>query len=232
MSNIECKVVEVSPLTEHVSKVLLKPTEPLVFIAGQYIELVISDKDKRPFSIANSPLDNEFIELHIGASTKDEWASTALAHIKSNSTVYLSGPSGNAGLRDSDNRPVILLAGGTGFSYTKSIADTLLKQNHQQPIYFYWGLRNQAAAYELEYWLDKHDKHDHFHFIPVIESSDDSWKGRTGLVIDAVLEDFTHLADYHIYCAGRFDMVGKARDEFVKKGLNVDHIFADAFAFI
>ncbi|MCU4675825.1 NAD(P)H-flavin reductase [Catenovulum sp. 2E275] len=232
MSNIECKVVEISPLTEHVAKVLLKPTEPVVFIAGQYIELVISENDKRPFSIANSPLDNEYIELHIGAAMSDEWTSAALNHIKNNSVVYLKGPSGNAGLRDNDNRPIILLAGGTGFSYTKSIADTLLKQNHQQQIYFYWGLRNTTAAYQLEYWLEKHNELDNFHFIPVIETANADWQGRSGLVINAVLEDFENLADYHIYCAGRFEMVGKARDEFVKKGLNVDHIFADAFAFI
>lgn len=232
MSNIECSVVEISQLTEHVAKVLLKPKEPVVFIAGQYIELVLSDKDKRPFSIANSPLDNEFIELHIGASQTDQYASTALAHLRQNSNVVLHGPSGQAGLRESDDRPIILLAGGTGFSYTKSIAQTLLQQNHQQPIYFYWGVRNKAAAYELEYWLDKHEKLEHFNFIPVIENADETWEGRSGLVIDAVLDDFTHLADYHIYCAGRFEMVGKARDAFVAKGLNVEHIFGDAFSFI
>lgn len=232
MFDIECKVVEISQLTEHVSKVLLKPTEPLVFVAGQYIELVIGENDKRPFSIANSPLDNEFIELHIGAAQADQWASTALTHIKNNPTVMLHGPSGKAGLRDNDTRPVILLAGGTGFSYTKSIAETLLKQNFTQPIFFYWGLRNQAAAYELEYWLTKHAEHKHFNFIPVIEDADESWQGRTGPVIDAVLEDFTNLAEYHIYCAGRFEMVGKARDAFVAKGLDVEHIFGDAFSFI
>ncbi|WP_017444105.1 NAD(P)H-flavin reductase [Gayadomonas joobiniege] len=232
MSQFECSVSSIEPLTEFVNKVILKPATQIQFQAGQYIEVVLSENDKRPFSIANSPLQNDYIELHIGAAQKDEFSSAAMQHIKDNDKVLLKGPNGNAFLQKQEHCPIILLAGGTGFSYVKSIAETLLAQNFSQPVFLYWGLRSEDAVYELEHWYQAEQQHANFKFIPVIENAQATWSGRTGLVIDAVLNDFTSLHDYHIYSAGPFAMVGKARKQFVERGLQKANMFADAFAFI
>lgn len=232
MNQFECVVSKIEPLTQHVNKVTLVPEQPISFEAGQYIEVVLGEKDRRPFSIANSPLHNQEIELHIGASKKDEYSSAAMEHIKKNNKVLLQGPNGNACLREQNHNPIILLAGGTGFSYVKSIAETLLAQPLKQPVFLYWGLREQSAAYELEKWYQAEKEQVKFKFIPVIENAKNEWAGRSGLVIDAIIEDFTTLHDYHVYSAGPFAMVGKARSEFVEIGLNKSNMFADAFAFI
>ncbi|EWH09257.1 FMN reductase [Catenovulum agarivorans DS-2] len=226
----QCEVIEISPLTEFVYQVKLKPKQPFEFIAGQYIELLLSESDKRPFSIANAPSKDGFIELQIGAAVQDDYTSAAMAHLQNNSTVTIAGPSGNAGLRPYSQQPVILMAGGTGFSYTRSIALALLQQKPTAPVYLYWGLRNQAAAYELDFWYAQESAN--FKFIPVIENPDENWSGRSGNVIDAVLADFPSLQDYQVYSAGRFEMVGKARKAFIEKGLSKDNVFADAFAFM
>ena len=226
----QCEVVEIRSLTEFVQQVKLKPAVPFDFIAGQYIELILSESDKRPFSIASSPVDNQYIELQIGGSVQDDYTSAALEHLRENKQVTIAGPSGSAGLQANKTEPVILMAGGTGFSYTRSIALTLLANKFDAPIYLYWGLRNQAAAYELEFWQHKNSQQ--FTFIPVIENPNDDWLGRTGNVIDAVLSDFPSLQNYQVYSAGRFEMVGKARGAFLNQGLDKKNIFADAFAFM
>ncbi|KMT65960.1 NAD(P)H-flavin reductase [Catenovulum maritimum] len=230
MPVINCEVIEIAQLTEFVAKVILKPSEPFEFIAGQYIEVILNENDARPFSIANSPIEKGIIELHIGSAVGDDYTSAALDFLKNNQQVQLKGPSGNAGLQANFDKPTILLAGGTGFSYIKSIADTMLATNLTSPVYFYWGLRNEDAAYQLEEWQAKQTEQ--FHFIPVIENPTADWKGRNGNVIDAVLADFPNLAEYNVYSAGRFEMVGKARDEFTRVGLDKANMFADAFAFI
>ena len=66
----------------------------------------------------------------------------------------------------------------------------------------------------------------------MIELADDNWKGHTGYVHNAVLKDIISLDAYDIYMAGRFDMIGPVRDDFINQGAIREHMFADAFAFI
>ena len=67
MQTLKAEVVAISPLTEFVNKVILKPQQPVTFEAGQYMQLVLGEKDKRAFSIASRPSQCDEIELHIGA---------------------------------------------------------------------------------------------------------------------------------------------------------------------
>jgi len=46
------------------------------------------------------------------------------------------------------------------------------------------------------------------------------------------MNDIENFESYDIYLAGRFDMVGAIRTDFVERGALVEHMYADAFAFI
>jgi len=235
MKTISCQIVSLTSLTAHVFKVLLKPTEKVDFIAGQYLNFVMSDEDKRPFSIASSP-DSDLIELQIGAFVADSYPMQVIERIKSAQaedkpvTIEIAG--GKAHLRTESERPLLLLAGGTGFSYIKSMFEYLAEQNSQRHIMVYWGLREIAAAYELEETAAIIAKLPHANFIPVIENGSETWKGKTGLVHQAVMHDIISLEPYDIYLAGRFEMVGAIRSDFVEHGALLEHMYADAFAFI
>lgn len=235
MKTISCQIVSLTSLTAHVFKVLLKPTEKVDFIAGQYLNFVMSDEDKRPFSIASSP-NSDLIELQIGAFVADSYPMQVIDRIKSaqveNKPVTIEIAAGKAHLRTESDRPLLLLAGGTGFSYIKSMFEYLAEQNSQRHIMVYWGLREIAAAYELEETAAIIAKLPHANFIPVIENGSETWKGKTGLVHQAVMHDIISLEPYDIYLAGRFEMVGAIRSDFVEHGAVLEHMYADAFAFI
>jgi aquacobalamin reductase/NAD(P)H-flavin reductase len=239
MKTISCQIVSLTSLTAHVFKALLKPTNKVDFIPGQYLNFVMSDEDKRPFSIASSP-NNELIELQIGAFVADSYPMQVIDHIKSaqenNMPVTIEIPLGNAQLRVESERPLLLLAGGTGFSYIKSMFEYLSEQNSQRHIMVYWGLRELDAAYELEETATVIAKLPNANFIPVIENIDENsstkWQGKTGLVHQAVMEDIVSLESYDVYLAGRFEMVGVIRNDFVEHGALLEHMYADAFAYI
>ena len=235
MKKISCQIVSLTSLTAHVFKVLLKPDEKVDFIAGQYLNFVMSDEDKRPFSIASSP-NSDLIELQIGAFVADSYPMQVIERIKSSQaedkSVTIEMASGNAQLRTESERPLLLLAGGTGFSYIKSMFEYLAEQKSQRHIMVYWGLRELAAAYELEETAAIIAKLPHAKFIPVIENASEKWQGKTGLVHQAVMHDIVSLEPYDIYLAGRFEMVGAVRSDFIKHGALQEHMFADAFAFI
>jgi aquacobalamin reductase/NAD(P)H-flavin reductase len=231
MKVITCQVASLTPLTEHVYKALLKPNMPVDFSAGQYLNFVMSDEDKRPFSIASAP-GAELIELQIGAFGSDSYPMQVIEHIKANTEVTVEMPFGNAQLRESSERPLLLIAGGTGFSYVKSMFEHLALQNSQREVIVYWGLRDTSACYELEQTAAMINKLANGKFIPVIEAPSADWKGRSGMVHKAVMDDVNNLVDYDIYLAGRFEMVAVVRGDFVEQGALIEHMYADAFAFI
>ena len=237
MNTVNCQIVSLTSLTPHVFKVLLKPNEKVDFIAGQYLNFVMSDEDKRPFSIASSP-NSDLLELQIGAFIADSYPMQVIERIKSsqadNKPVTIEIPLGNAQLRIDSDRPLLLLAGGTGFSYIKSMFEYLAEQNSQRHIMVYWGLRELTAAYELEETAAMIAKLPHANFIPVIENvtENQAWQGKTGLVHQAAMHDIVSLEPYDIYLAGRFEMVGAIRSDFVEHGALLEHMYADAFAFI
>lgn len=237
MKTINCQIVSLTSLTPHVFKALLKPSEKIGFIPGQYLNFVMSYEDKRPFSIANSP-NSDLIELQIGAFVADSYPMQVIERIKSaqadNKPVTIEIPLGRAQLRTESERPLLLLAGGTGFSYIKSMFEYLAEQKSQRHIMVYWGLRELTAAYELEETAAIIAKLPHANFIPVIENvnENETWQGKTGLVHQAVMHDIVSLEPYDVYLAGRFEMVGAIRSDFVEHGALLEHMYADAFAFI
>ncbi len=235
MKMITCQVESLTQLTPHVYKVLLKPSENVDFIAGQYLNFIMNDNDKRPFSIASSP-NNDLIELQIGAFVADSYPMQVIERIKEcqakNQTVSIEIPLGNAQLRTESERPIILLAGGTGFSYIKSIYEYLAEKNSTLNIQVYWGVREESACYELAKTKNVFNTLANANFIPVIESPKSSWKGRTGLVHQAAMQDISDFKSYDIYLAGPFKMVEVIRDDFIEQGAVLEHMYADAFAYI
>jgi len=228
-ATVPAKVVSISPLTAGVSKVLLQPLEPAGYLAGQYLQVFLSDSDKRPFSIASAP-GAELLELQIGGNVTDAWASQALRHLQDNQQVIVQVGLGDAYLREDSNRPVLLLAGGTGFSYVYSIAQQLRQSGSKRQVQLFWGLRDESGLYyqaELQSW-----QNEQFQLTTVLQEPKGDWQGPTGLVHEVVLSQIANLADYDIYIAGPFPMVGAVRDAFLAAGAVRAQMFADAFAFL
>lgn len=235
MNAINCQIQSLESLTPSVYKVLLKPDEAVDFVAGQYLNFVMSEKDKRPFSIASSPT-AEFIELQIGAFGDESYPMQVIEHIKacikSGAGVTIEIPGGNAQLRTYSERPLLLLAGGTGFSYIKSMFEYLADQGSKRHVIVYWGLRDPSACYELEKTVETISKLPHANFIPVVEIPTDDWQGKVGLVHQVAMHDIISFEPYDVYLAGHFEMVGLVRKDFVEHGALIEHMYADAFAFI
>lgn len=241
MKTVSCHIQSITQLTPHVYRVLLQPEqkveseEKINFVPGQYLNFIMSEDDKRPFSIASSP-NSALLELQIGAFVADSYPMQVIDRIKScaksNSTVDIEIPLGNAQLRIDSDRPLLFVAGGTGFSYIKSMFEYLAEENSTREIHVYWGLREESACYDLAQTQNLLAKLPNAHFVPVIENATELWQGETGLVHKIAMKNMGNLAPYDIYLAGRFDMVKVLRDDFIGHGANKDHMYADAFAFI
>lgn len=233
MTTLSCKVTSVEAITDTVYRVRLLPEADFSFQAGQYLMVVMDERDKRPFSMASTPSERDFIELHIGASELNLYAMAVMDRILKEKEIVVDIPHGDAWLRDDEDRPLILIAGGTGFSYVRSILLTALARNPQREIAIYWGGREEKHLYDLSELEALSVQHENLRVEAVVEQPEAGWRGRNGTVLTAVLQDYGTLSGHDIYIAGRFEMAKIARELFCnERGANADRMFGDAFAFI
>ncbi|AGH80290.1 FMN reductase [Psychromonas sp. CNPT3] len=231
MSVLTCKVTSIEKLNNSLYRVFLKPAEKVTYKAGQYLSVLMGEKDKRHFSIANAPL-SECIELHIGATPENTYAMQVIEKMQNEGVVDVEIGLGEAFLREKSTRPIILMAGGTGFSYVKSLLEQIVILKLTNPVYLYWGVKEYAHFYFDEQASQWAKQHNNVHFHPVVEQPEVDWQGHQGYVHQAVLNDFSELNAFDIYIVGRFEMAKIAREDFIKQGAQKDHIYGDAFAFI
>ena len=211
----------------------LPATEVFQFHAGQYIDILLKDGKRRSFSIANPPYDAATLELHVRHVPGGLFTDQVFSTMKVRDILRFNGPHGSFYLRESD-KPMILLAGGTGFAPIKSIVLEALYLDLKRPIHLYWGARDRAGLYQFDVAAAWAAQHPHIQFIPVLSepATTPGWAGRAGLVHEAVLADFPDLSSHEVYACGAPAMIAAVRADFVGKAhLPEDALFADAFEF-
>jgi len=231
MQAVTCKVDSIEKLNDFLYRIFLHPTQAVSYKAGQYLSVIMGGGDKRHFSIANAPQAAQ-IELHIGATPDNSYAMQVIEKMQIDGKVDVEIAHGDAYLRENSKRPIILMAGGTGFSYVKALLEQIVYLQLENPVYLYWGVKECAHFYFENEALAWAKKHSNIHFYPVVELPETLWQGHQGYVHQAVLNEFSDLSAFDIYIVGRFEMAKIAREDFMKKGALAEHIFGDAFAFI
>jgi len=228
---LPCRVQKLERVADDVIVLSLKlpANERLQFLAGQYIELLLKDGKRRAFSLANAPHDDAFLQLHIRLIEGGEFTGHVFGTMKEKDILRFQGPYGSFFLREESTKPIIFLAGGTGFAPIKSIVEHAIHSNIQRPMTIYWGARNRAGLYLPELPQQWAAAHENIRYVPVL--SDESWDGRQGLVHRAVLADHPDLSGFQVYACGAPAMIDAARIEFTAQGLPEEEFFADAFTF-
>ncbi len=179
----------------------------LDFRPGQYVDLTTREGVRRSYSIAQASGRGDCLEFHIrhcpGGRFTDGLFNEREPLPGAGHIVRVEGPYGNTWLREAD-APVILLASGTGFAPIKAMVEEAMRLGIRRPMRLYWGGRRPADLYMdglCRRWAATWED---FSYIPVVSDAcvADAWKGRTGWVHRAVMEDIGDLAAYHVYACG------------------------------
>lgn len=230
-----CRVMKKSILSHDVVALWLKmpPTESLNFRAGQYIDILLPDGRHRSFSIANAPSSEEVIELHIRHVEDGDFTGYCYYDLEEKAILRVEGPLGSFFLREDSQRPIIFMAGGTGFAPIKSIIEYALEKNIQRDMYLYWGARTEADLYHHQLARSWAINNEHIRYVPVLSDPEakSGWSGRTGYVHQAIIDDFDDLSEFEVYAGGPPAMVYAGKDVFHEKGLPESRYYSDAFEF-
>ena len=225
-------VVDMTKLTHDVMRVTLKlPNKDRIpFKAGQYINIILDDGQRRAFSFANPPHFGDIIELQIRLMPGGRFTTHVFEGMKVGDQVRFEGPVGDFTLRESE-RPIVFVAGATGFAPVKSMVEDAFRRGIKRQIHLYWGVKQLKDLYLPELPQQWAKEHANFHFIPVLSepAPEDNWSGRTGMVHEAILTDFPELKNHEIYACGSVRMV-EAIFPFLKAhGAEDGQCFSDAF---
>ncbi|MDP1651474.1 MAG: CDP-6-deoxy-delta-3,4-glucoseen reductase [Rhodocyclaceae bacterium] len=232
---LPCRVQKLERLADDVMAIRLKlPTnERLQFLAGQYIEFLLADGKRRAFSLASPPHADDLLEIHVRRVAGGNFTEHVFTKMKEKDIMRIEGPLGSFFLREESDRPIILLAGGTGFAPIKGLVEHALHIGIQRPIELYWGAQDRAGLYMnalAERWAAENAN---FSYTPVLSepAAGDAWTGRTGFVHEAVLADHADLSAWQVYACGAPVMCEAAKRDFTARGLPPEEFVADVFSF-
>jgi CDP-4-dehydro-6-deoxyglucose reductase len=209
----------------------LPANDGFTYRPGQYVEFMLRDGARRSYSMANAPQDGASVELHIRHMPGGKFTDHVFGAMKEKEILRIEGPFGSFFLREESDKPIVLLASGTGFAPIKALLEHMLQKAITRPVDLYWGGRRPADLY-LERWVQNQLKEmPSLRYIPVISNAtdQDDWKGRTGFVHQAVLQDHPDLSGYQVYACGAPIVVESARKDYRAAGLPEEEFFADAF---
>lgn len=213
----------------------LPANDPLRYHAGQYVEFILRDGARRSYSMANAPhtqTDKPYVELHIRHMPGGKFTDHVFAAMKEKEILRLEGPFGSFFLREASDKPMVLLASGTGFAPIKAIIEHMEFKAITRPAVLYWGCRSKADLYLHDWALQAAQRLPNLRYVPVLSEPkpEDGWSGRTGFVHRVVMQDLPDLSGHQVYACGAPVMVESAQRDFVAMcGLPEDEFYADSF---
>jgi NAD(P)H-flavin reductase/ferredoxin len=227
------RVERMARLSVDVMQLFLRPdnNERIEFYAGQYINIVLDDGAKRSFSFATAPDGGELIELHVRLVEGGRFTTQVFTTMRPGDRLRFEGPLGSFFLREDSDKPIIFVAGATGFAPVKSMVEYAFASGLKREMILYWGGRTRAGLYLADLAEQWAREHANFKFVPVLSEPhrEPEWRGRTGLVHEAILADYPDLARFQVYACGSAGMVHAAHPAFMAHGMSEHDCFSDAF---
>jgi CDP-4-dehydro-6-deoxyglucose reductase len=245
-----CRVMKLEKLAHDVMRLWLKLAEGqrLQFLAGQYIDILLSGNQRRSFSLATAPHADEMLQLHIRHVQGGLFSEQVFTKMKERDLLRFQGPLGTFFMRADEpasnmlaesngnpgtllDRPAILVAGGTGFAPIKSILENAFAKGIRRPLSLYWGVRAKRDLYLPDLPQAWASEHRQFIFTPVLSEPlpEDNWNGRRGWVHEAVVEDFPDLSRHEVYASGPPPMIEALKKAVKAHGLPDDRLYYDSF---
>ncbi|MDB5875027.1 MAG: CDP-6-deoxy-delta-3,4-glucoseen reductase [Ramlibacter sp.] len=217
-----------------VVKLGMPANEPVVFMAGQYLEVQLPGGLTRSYSMANVPGSEGVrqLELHIRHLPGGQFTEHIFHKTKVRDMWKVEVPLGTFYWREKSEKPIVMVASGTGFAPIKAIIEHSIAKGFERPIALYWGGRQAADLYMSELAEGWAREHAHIQFVPVLSEAgaQTGWRGRTGFVHHAVMQDFPDLGSHQVYACGAPIVVDSARRDFTERcNLPAEEFFADSF---
>ena len=208
----------------------LRPDDPaaLAFLPGQYVNLdVPGSAQHRAYSFSSKPGAEEanFLIRNLPGGAMSGWLSTVAAP---GARMRMVGPNGSFFLRAIE-RPVLMLAGGTGLAPILSMLEVLADAGTDQPVHLIYGVTKDGDLVELDRIAALAERLPTFTWAACV-ADPESAQPLKGYVTDHLADAHLNAGDCDIYLCGPPPMVEAVRVFLRDKGVEPRHFHYEKFA--
>lgn len=215
-------ITRVERPTSDLVKLRVKLESPIDYFPGQYALLKTPHGPGRPYSFA-SLSGTPVVEFHIRAVPGGAAGPAIYNKANRGDPVRVTAPLGRAYAEDL-NRPVLMVATGTGLAPMKAVMQTLQNMNHNFPVRLIWGNRTEADLYEMRALEGLFANHSDAEMITVF-----SQEGERKRVTDVLSQVVPSLMGWVVFCAGNPAMVADVERQMPLMGASASDFHADPF---
>lgn len=205
--------------------------EPITFKAGQYAQLKVPGTAFwRSYSFAHAPREDGRAEIEFLVRLLPSGAMSDYLRDRAQpgDRIEVRASKGSFYARDVQ-RPVVLMAGGTGLSAIIAIAEQLVRDGCRHPIRLNYGVthaRDLALVSRLEQLADRCSS---FSWRAIVTQPSSDWKGPVGLVTDLLDDVDLHGGDIDLYLCGPAAMVNATRRWLNAHGIHKANLYYERF---
>jgi len=188
---IKTEVLDVITETPTIKTLKLKPSEPIDFVAGQFIALTVPGVGEAPFTPSSNPAKKDMMEVTIMRVGK---VTEKIHQLKKGDIVGLRGPLGKGyPIDDFKGREVLVVGGGCGLAPLRCLMYELFNRSGDfKQVFFRGGCKLPTEMlYRKE--LDSWTKRDDLDLKLTVDKGDATWKGNVGVVttiLDGIKMDY------------------------------------------
>jgi NAD(P)H-flavin reductase/ferredoxin len=202
----------------------------VAFRAGQSLEVLLPDGARRSYSMANAPTEADGVELHVRMHSGGAFSDRLLRGLAPGHALRLVLPFGEVAPNAETEKPLLLLATGTGFAPVASILREAARRRWRRPLALYRGGRVEEDLYLRDVVSRCARRLPGFRSVEVLSRPGVGWSGRTGHVQQAAAAEWPDMTGVEVYAAGSPAMVAGARMVLGERcRLPADAFFSDAF---
>jgi len=226
----EATVSALTHLAANVMELQLYCDRPYPFQAGQYARIAVPDHPGqwRSYSMASLP-DEGVLRFHIRAVPGGAFSSWLFERARVGDRLQLGSAQGEFTLRRDVQRPMLLVAAGTGLAPIEAILRERLTLPWSTPIVLYFGTRRLEDLYHLDYLQGLAKEHPNLRL--EICCSDPRFTAAEGArrLLPSVAESGPW-SEHEVYLCGSPAMVEAAVDLLLSHQLPHERIHFDSFA--
>ncbi len=205
----------------------------LRWLPGQYVDVLLDDGRRRAFSLARAPHLGPELEVHVRRVAGGGFTARVFRELAVGDRLRIEGPLGTFVPREDSERPLLMVAGGTGFAPVKALVEHFLHLGARRPLHLYWGARRAADLYLRELAAGWARDVPTLEFVPVVSDPENAVRAgmRAELVHEVVLADWPDLGAFDVYMCGPPALIDAGRRRFAEAGLPEEHLYYDSFEY-
>ena len=200
----------------------------LAFLPGQYVNLKVPGSEQsRAYSFSSLQKDGEvsFLIRNVPGGLMSSFL-TNLA--KAGDRMTLAGPLGSFYLRPIQ-RPLLLLAGGTGLAPFTAMLEKIAEQGSEHPLHLIYGVTNDFDLVELDRLQAFAARIPNFTFSACVANPDSQYPHK-GYVTQHIEPGHLNQGDVDVYLCGPPPMVEAVSQYIREQGITPANFYYEKFA--